>query len=156
MPKSTLVHKDWPCQYQCIHYQLRSDLYSTSIYVHKKAITWGPQTQKVTGLSKYMYMYKVLQFSVPHIEWVPTRGQYLKRESSCLLSVDSCHGTTIVTSDYTIVTSGYHDNIRTFISNNSTIWQNNSITQKTCNTKYTSLPFLLLPPQSDVTIVVAW
>ncbi len=30
--------------------------------------------------------------------------------------------------------------------NNSTIWQNNSISQKTCNRKYTWLPVLLLPP----------
>ncbi len=40
------------------------------------------------------------------------------------------NGTTIVTSDCTIVTSCHHGSIRTtFISNNS-------ITQKTCNRKY--------------------
>ncbi len=51
-----------------------------------------------------------------------------------------------VVSDCTIVTSGHHGSIRTtFISNNSTIWQNNSITQKTCNRKYTWLHILLLP-----------
>ncbi len=50
-------------------------------------------------------------------------------------------------SDCTIVTSGHHGSTRTtFISNNSTIWQNNSITQKTGNRKYAWLPFLLLPP----------
>ncbi len=49
------------------------------------------------------------------------------------------------TSDCTIVTSGHHGSIRTiFISNNSIIWQNNSITQKTCDRKYTWLPCLLL------------
>ncbi len=49
-------------------------------------------------------------------------------------------------SDCTIVTSGHHGCIRTtFISNNCTIWQNNSITctLKTCNRKYTWLSFLL-------------
>ncbi len=41
----------------------------------------------------------------------------------------------------------WHGSIwKTFISNNSTIWQNNSITQKTCNRKYTWLHVLLLPP----------
>ncbi len=40
----------------------------------------------------------------------------------------------------------YCDIITTFISDNSTIWQNNSITQKTGNRKYTWLPFLQLPP----------
>ncbi len=50
-------------------------------------------------------------------------------------------------SDCTIGTSGHHGSIRTtFISNNSTIWQSNNITQKTCNRKYTWLPFLLVPP----------
>ncbi len=59
----------------------------------------------------------------------------------------SCHGTTILTSDCTIVTSGHHGSIRTtFVSKNNTIWQNNSITQKICNMKYTWLQVLLLPP----------
>ncbi len=41
----------------------------------------------------------------------------------------------------------YYCDIRTtFISDNSTIWWNNSISQKTCNRKYTWLPFLVLPP----------
>ncbi len=41
----------------------------------------------------------------------------------------------------------YYCDIRTtFISDNSTIWWNNSITQKMCNMKYTWLPFLVLPP----------
>ncbi len=74
-----------------------------------------------------------------YLNRIPTREQKQKR-LSCLLPVDSYHGTTIVTSDYTIVTSCHHGSIRTtFISNNST-------TQKTCNRKYTWLPFLLLPP----------
>ncbi len=52
-----------------------------------------------------------------------------------------------MTSDFTIVKSGHHGIIRTtFISNNSTIWQSNSITQKTCNRKYICLHVLLLPP----------
>ncbi len=38
---------------------------------------------------------------------IPTRGQYQKRWS-CLLPVDSCHSTTIVTSECTIVTSIQH------------------------------------------------
>ncbi len=38
---------------------------------------------------------------------IPTRGQQHKRQS-CLLPVDSCHGTIIVTSDCTIVTSRQH------------------------------------------------
>ncbi len=39
----------------------------------------------------------------------------------------------------------YYCDIRTtFISDNSLIWWNNSITQKTCNRKYTWLPFLVL------------
>ncbi len=41
---------------------------------------------------------------------------------SCILPVDSCHGTTIVMSDCTIVTSVHHGSIRTtFILKNSTI-----------------------------------
>ncbi len=47
----------------------------------------------------------------------------------------------------------YYCDIRTFISNNSTIWQNNSITQQTCNRKYTWLHFLLLPPHGYSTWV---
>ncbi len=58
------------------------------------------------------------------------------------IPVDSCHGTTIVMSYCTIVTSGHHGNIRTFTSNNNL----NSITQTTCNMTYTWLPVLLLPP----------
>ncbi len=67
-----------------------------------------------------------------------SNSQYLKqnthqgkvaKKQSCILPVDSCHGTTIMTPD-TIVTSGHHGSIRTtFISNNS-------ITQKTGNRKY--------------------
>ncbi len=54
-----------------------------------------------------------------------------------ILPVDSCHGTIIVTSDCTIVISGYNGSVRTtFVSNNSIILQNNSITQNTCNGKY--------------------
>ncbi len=49
-----------------------------------------------------------------------SNSQYLK----CLLHVDSCHNTTSVTSECTIVMSGHHDSIRRmFISNNGTIWQ---------------------------------
>ncbi len=41
----------------------------------------------------------------------------------------------------------YYCDIRTtFISDNSTIWWNNIITQKACNRKYTWLPFLVLHP----------
>ncbi len=40
----------------------------------------------------------------------------------------------------------YYCDIRTtFISDNSTIWWNSSITQKTCNRKYTWLPFWYCP-----------
>ncbi len=81
-----------------------------------------------------------IQFSVPQIEY-PLGGSSKKGSH-----VYSCHGTTIVRSDCTIVTLGYHGSIRTtFISNNRTIWQDNSITQKICNRKYTWLPFSLLP-----------
>ncbi len=70
-----------------------------------------------------------------------------KYEKTNILPVDSCHGTIIVTSDCTIVISGHNGSVRTtFVSNNSIILQNNSITQNTCNGKYTWLPFLLLPP----------
>ncbi len=68
-----------------------------------------------------------------------TMEEYQKRQS-CLLPVDSCHGTTIVMSDCTIVKSGHHGSIRTKYVSNS------SITQKTCNSKYIWLPFLILPP----------
>ncbi len=48
---------------------------------------------------------------------------------SCIPPVHSCQGTTIMMSDCTIVTSGHNSSIRTIcISNNSTIWKNNSIT----------------------------
>ncbi len=76
------------------------------------------------------------QFSVPHIDY--PLGSSSKKVSHVyfLLIV-----TTIVTSDCTIVTLGHHGRITTiFISNNS-------ITQKTCNRKYTWLPFMLLPPR---------
>ncbi len=48
---------------------------------------------------------------------------------SCILPVNRCHGTNIVTSDCTIVTSGQHgSSIRTtFTSNISTISQNKTI-----------------------------
>ncbi len=62
---------------------------------------------------------KTSQFSVRQIE-DPLGGSSKKGSH-----VDSCYGTTIVTSDCTIVTSGHHGSIETtFISNNSTIWQN--------------------------------
>ncbi len=35
----------------------------------------------------------------------------------------------------------------TMVASEQHLWQNNSITQKTCNRKYTWLPFLLLPPR---------
>ncbi len=62
-----------------------------------------------------------------------------KKMLSCLLSVDSCHGTNIVMSDCTIVTSGHLRSIRT------TIISNNITTQKTCNRKYTWIPFCYWP-----------
>ncbi len=69
------------------------------------------------------------EFSVSRIEY-PLGGSS-KKGKSCFLLVDICHGTTIVISDCTIMTSDHHGSIRTtFISNNS-------ITQKTCNRKYT-------------------
>ncbi len=91
-------------------------------------------------MSKYyliiQYCWEQQRFSVPRI--VYSLGSSSKKGS--LLPVGSCHDTTIVMSDCTIVTTGYHGSIRTtFISNNG-------ITQKTCNMKYTWLPFLLLPP----------
>ncbi len=50
---------------------------------------------------------------------IPIMGQQQKMYS-CILPVDSYHGTTIVTSDCAIATSGHHGSIRTtFISNNS-------------------------------------
>ncbi len=87
-----------------------------------------------------------LKFSLPQIEY-PLGGSSTKGSQSSLHPIDSCHGTTVMMSHCTIVTSGHHGSIRTtFISNNSTIWQNNNITLKTCHRKYMWLPFLLLSP----------
>ncbi len=77
---------------------------------------------------------------------IPTRVQYQKK-LSCLLPVDSCHGTTILMSDCTIETSGHHGSV---ISTSNLIWwttfiSNNSTTQKTCNRKYTWLLFSYCP-----------
>ncbi len=60
------------------------------------------------------------EFSVPQIEY-PLEGSCKKCSPVYILLIDSCYSTTIVTSDCTIVTSGHHGSIRTFISNNSTI-----------------------------------
>ncbi len=58
--------------------------------------------------------------SLPQMEECPLGGS--NKKGSHVYSVDSCHGTTIVMSDCTIVTSGHHCSITaTFISNNSTI-----------------------------------
>ncbi len=112
-----------------------------------------PETQKTDMLKKDLQdSHKVCiqshnkwKFTAPQIEY-PLVGSNKKvvMYTSCWYI---CHCTTIATSDCTIVTSDHHSSIRTtFISNNSTIWQNNSITQKPCNRKYTWLPFLILPP----------
>ncbi len=75
---------------------------------------------------------------------IPTRGSSNKGSHVYFLLI---HGTTVVMSDCTIVTSGHHGSTRTtFILKNSTIWQHYSNTPKTCTRKYTWLPFLLLPP----------
>ncbi len=80
-----------------------------------------------------------IEFSVTQIEY-PLGDSSKKGNHVYFLLI-------VAMSDCTIVTSDHHGSTRTtFISNNSTIWQNNSITQKTCNWKYTWLPFLLLFP----------
>ncbi len=70
--------------------------------------------------STICYQKWLIQFSLPQIV-CPLVGS-----SKISSHVDSCHCTTIVTSDCTIVTSSHQGSIRT------TFILNNSITQKTC------------------------
>ncbi len=80
----------------------------------------------------------VLEFSVPQIEY-PLGGSRKKGSHVYFLLIVPWYY-------YCDVRLHYCDITTTFISDNSTIWQNNNITQKACNRKYTWLPFLLLPP----------
>ncbi len=82
---------------------------------------------------------RYFEFSVPQIEY-PLEGSSKKGSHVYFLLIVAM----VLQLWCQIVTSGHHSNIRTtFTSNNSTIWQNNSITQKTCNRKYTWLHILL-------------
>ncbi len=86
------------------------------------------------------------QFSVPEIEYSLAGSSKTCSHASILLIVAMVlllwHQVVLLWHQITMLGS-----IRTtFILNNSTIWQNNNITQKTCNRKYPWLHFLLWPP----------
>ncbi len=85
------------------------------------------------------YLSKSHEFSVPQIKY-PQGGSSKKGSHVYFLLMVAM----VLLLWCQIVLHMYCD-IRTFISDNSTIWQNNSITQKTCNRKYRWLPFCYCP-----------
>ncbi len=102
--------------------------YTTHGYIHSK---YWVSSVRVTFENNVVVGPILLQFSVPQIEY-PLGGSSKKGSDVYFMLIVA------------IVTSGHHGCIRRiFISNNSTIWQNNNITQNTCNRKYTWLPFCL-------------
>ncbi len=100
--------------------------YTTHGYIHSK---YWVSSVRVTFENNVVVGPILLQFSVPQIEY-PLGGSSKKGSDVYFMLIVA------------IVTSGHHGSIRTtFISNNS-------ITQKTCNRKYTWLPFCCCPTVS--------
>ncbi len=108
------------------------DSYMNQMWLLLQWASVGPQSvipSKSDLLSYWKIQLQIrVQFSVPQIEY-SLGGSSKKVVMFTSMLIVACY--------YYCDIRLYHCDTRTtFISDNSTIWQNNSITQKTCNRKY--------------------